>query len=178
MRHAPARSVEAEGHQVDSAHAGGGVEALALGQVADLWPWACWGERPSTSTDPPASGTRPRIAFISVDLPAPLGPSTATNSPRPMVSETSERIVAAADADRGVAEGDGGCAEDGVMVGVGHRPVAWCRAAWRVVSCATCHCWKESDAGDSVSVTVTIGMWAARASRLSRSISGVTFWEL
>ena len=42
----------------------------------------------------------------------------------------------------------------------------------------TCHCSKLSDAGASVSVTVAIGMCAARASSFTRWTSGVTFWLL
>ncbi len=35
--------------------------------------------------------TTPRIVFNSVDLPAPLGPSTATSSPGAMLKLTSKR---------------------------------------------------------------------------------------
>ena len=38
-------------------------------------------------TTPRETGTRPAIAFISVDLPAPFGPSSTTISPRPTVIE-------------------------------------------------------------------------------------------
>ena len=118
------------------------------------------------------------MAFINVDLPAPLGPSTATNSPWPMVSETSERIGRPSSAERLTSRrATAGASVRGSAV-LGHRPVAWCRAACRRVSWATCHCWKEADAGDRVSVTVTIGMPAARAGALRRWISGVTFCEL
>jgi hypothetical protein len=36
---------------------------------------------PSTSKSPPVTGTSPAIALSSVDLPQPLGPTIATNSP-------------------------------------------------------------------------------------------------
>src|SRR5450755_1782716 len=59
-----------------------------------------------------------------------------------------------------------------------HLPVACCRACWRLRSSATCHCWKVSEAGESVSVVIVIGMWAARASWLTPCTSGVAFWLL
>ena len=57
-------------------------------------------------------------------------------------------------------------------------PVAWCSAARRLLSWAFCHCSKVAEAGESVSVTVVIGMCAARASWLTRCTSGVAFWLL
>ena len=39
--------------------------------------------RPSTSTPPPLGRTRPQAILVRVDLPAPLGPSSPTSSPRP-----------------------------------------------------------------------------------------------
>src|SRR3954463_12592748 len=56
-------------------------------------PFASPGRTPSTEALPAGSGGRRRIALISVDLPEPLGPRTATNSPRSTVSETSLQIV-------------------------------------------------------------------------------------
>ncbi len=42
---------------------------------------------PSSSTAPDCTGATPAIALMSVDLPAPLGPSTATISPAAAVSD-------------------------------------------------------------------------------------------
>ena len=42
---------------------------------------------------PAVSGSSPSIAFKSVDLPAPFAPSSATNSPRAMLSDSSRQIV-------------------------------------------------------------------------------------
>src|SRR3990167_5163266 len=63
-------------------------------------PWhTSWGVARVTST--PSRRSRPRrigrrraMALISVVLPAPLGPTTATSSPSPTVSETSHRAGA------------------------------------------------------------------------------------
>src|SRR6478736_605420 len=79
--------------------------------------------------------------------------------------------------DRPTAQDDGGIVEldDGRR---GYRPVAWWRAAARGRSCATCHCSKLEDAGESVSVTVATGMWCCLQSALIRWMSGVTFWLL
>ena len=53
-----------------------------------------------------------------------------------------------------------------------HLPVAWWSAASRLRSWASCHCSNVAEAGESVSVIVVIGMWAARASWLTRWTSG------
>ena len=53
---------------------------MALGEVADLRA-GLGGRFAEDGTEPDSSGISPRIARMSVDLPAPLGPSTATNSP-------------------------------------------------------------------------------------------------
>ena len=37
---------------------------------------------PSTSARPPLARTRPQAIFVSVDLPAPFGPSRPSSSPR------------------------------------------------------------------------------------------------
>ena len=50
--------------------------------------------RPSKATVPEAGGTIPMIAFITVDLPAPLRPSSATTSPAAASSETPCRMWA------------------------------------------------------------------------------------
>ena len=42
---------------------------------------AARGERPNNVTSPPSGWVRPSIMSIVVDLPAPLGPSSATVSP-------------------------------------------------------------------------------------------------
>jgi hypothetical protein len=42
--------------------------------------------RPAKRISPPSSRWTPLIAFTSVDLPAPLSPSSATTSPSPTVS--------------------------------------------------------------------------------------------
>ena len=44
---------------------------------------------PSTRAVPESAGIRPETIFSSEDLPQPDGPTTATNSPRPMVSDAS-----------------------------------------------------------------------------------------
>ena len=81
----PAGAVEPEPHDVDAADAGAGVEAAPLRQVADpvVRVARAAGRAPTRARRP--SGSRPRTALISVDLPAPFGPRTATNSPRPTV---------------------------------------------------------------------------------------------
>jgi hypothetical protein len=48
---------------------------------------------PSTRIAPREAGTRPRIARISVVLPAPFGPSTPMNSPWFTAKLASRRIV-------------------------------------------------------------------------------------
>ena len=58
--------------------------ALLGGQVGP-WSHQTWSP---TTTDPPASGSRPAIARSSVVLPAPLGPSTASTSPGSTVKAT------------------------------------------------------------------------------------------
>ena len=47
---------------------------------------------PSTSIWPLAVGTSPRMALTSVDLPEPLAPSSATDSPPPTARLTSSRM--------------------------------------------------------------------------------------
>ena len=49
---------------------------------------------PAKLTSPRAGGTRPMIAFIVVDLPAPLRPSSATTSPALASSDTPCRMCA------------------------------------------------------------------------------------
>ena len=49
-------------------------------------------EVPSTSMPPPAMGTSPRTALTRVDLPEPLAPSSATDSPLPTARLTSSRM--------------------------------------------------------------------------------------
>src|SRR6185312_11119135 len=49
---------------------------------------------PAKLTSPRAGGTRPMIAFMAVDLPAPLRPSSATTSPAFASSDTPWRIGA------------------------------------------------------------------------------------
>lgn len=46
---------------------------------------------PPTDSVPAETGTRPLIVRISVDLPAPESPTTTTNSPSGMLSETWSR---------------------------------------------------------------------------------------
>ena len=90
---APAGAVEAEPDDVDAADPGAGVEVPPLRQVAD--PALRLARRPAEHrrrARRPA-GSRPRITLSSVDLPAPFGPSTATNSPAPTVRSTSLQIV-------------------------------------------------------------------------------------
>lgn len=45
-------------------------------------------ETPSTRTVPEVGGRSPSMASIAVNLPAPLGPSSATRSPRRMANVT------------------------------------------------------------------------------------------
>ena len=45
-------------------------------------------DRPSNPMSPPRTGTRPLMAFSSVDLPAPLAPMMATASPSSTVRST------------------------------------------------------------------------------------------
>ena len=49
--------------------------------------------RPSSSTRPSPTGSSPKIAFSSVDLPAPFGPMIVTSSPRSRRSDTSCTII-------------------------------------------------------------------------------------
>ena len=48
---------------------------------------------PSRRTTPPLTGSSPKIALSSVDLPAPLGPMIVASSPRSRRNETSWTIV-------------------------------------------------------------------------------------
>src|SRR5450631_4072150 len=50
------------------------------------------GGRPRTSTRPSARGRTPRTALMSVDLPDPLGPRTATNVPGSMARSTWDQM--------------------------------------------------------------------------------------
>ena len=50
--------------------------------------------RPAKLTSPLAGGSKPMIAFITVDLPAPLRPSRATTSPAAASSDTPCRMWA------------------------------------------------------------------------------------
>ena len=45
---------------------------------------------PSNRISPRVTSTSPEMALISVDLPAPLGPTTATSSPGRTSSDTSQ----------------------------------------------------------------------------------------
>src|SRR5665213_4566161 len=71
------------------------------------------GDRPRTSSRPAARGRTPRTALISVDLPDPLGPRTATNVPGPMTRSTWDQMsrppsrTAASAKDTAGAGGDG-----------------------------------------------------------------------
>src|SRR5580704_4209788 len=49
---------------------------------------------PSKSTDPVSASTRPRTIRRRVDLPEPLGPMSASRSPRPIVRDVGWRTVA------------------------------------------------------------------------------------
>src|SRR5918999_1301398 len=54
-------------------------------------PAGCWGTHPieaGASTSPPSAGWMPARMDRRVVLPAPLGPMTATSSPRPAARET------------------------------------------------------------------------------------------
>ena len=56
-----------------------------------MWRSAAVAERrsewPATSTSPSSAANRPVSTWNSVDLPAPLGPSSATNSPARRLSD-------------------------------------------------------------------------------------------
>ena len=75
---APAVAVDPQLDQVAAAQRQVLVERLVLGHVADAR-IAPPGRPPSTSTDPPDSGVRPRITRRSDVLPEPFGPRIATN---------------------------------------------------------------------------------------------------
>jgi len=51
--------------------------------------------RPSTSSRPDATACSPAIALMSVDFPAPFGPTTTTSSPASMRRFTSATAAAA-----------------------------------------------------------------------------------
>ena len=142
---------------------------MALGEIAD--PRARLRRRPAEHgrASRARAARSPRIARISVDFPAPFGPSTAMNSPSSTVRSTSLRISPAAEPDRDARELDRAAV---TCPSPGGAP-----AAIRS-SCATCHCSKLSLAGSSVSVIVTVGMCAAAASAFRRWIAGVVFCEL
>ncbi len=56
--------------------------------------WLAWpGSTPSTSARPAARGSRPSTTRINVDLPTPLGPSTATNWPGATVTSTWRQML-------------------------------------------------------------------------------------
>ncbi len=57
-----------------------------------VWAGAAVMSLPSSSTVPPVIGTRPAIALIRLDLPAPLGPRTTTISPLLTVIEAPRTI--------------------------------------------------------------------------------------
>ena len=179
----------AEPHEVDAADPGAGVEVPALGQVADLPLVRARRPAQHPARSPRASASSPSNTRSSVVLPEPFGPED-------------RRELAPADLDVHVAPdhapadprlgrprprprggGAGGCdpgARRRARAGWAdaHRPVARCRAPSRLLSSALCHCSKVAEAGESVSVTVVIGMCAARASWLTRCTSGVAFWLL
>ena len=54
---------------------------------------SCVTSPPSRRTSPSLTGSSPKIAFSSVDLPAPFGPMIVTSSPRSRRSETSCTII-------------------------------------------------------------------------------------
>src|SRR3990167_7102718 len=58
------------------------------------WGVVCVTSTPSRRRRPRRIGSRRAIALISVVLPAPLGPTTATSSPPPTASETPHRAGA------------------------------------------------------------------------------------
>ncbi len=69
--------------------------AVRQGSSASVWntkPMRVAGPLPSV-TCPPDSGISPAIAFNRVDLPHPLGPTMATNSPGAAPSETCSTAV-------------------------------------------------------------------------------------
>ena len=161
-RDPPAGAVEPEPDEVDAADSAcRRRSSCRCGQVAD--PAVRLAGRPPQHRCRPAAqrDAGRATALISVDLPAPFGPSTATNSP----SRDGERDVAP---DRPPAERRPPSNVTAAPSGRrpvsrrghrGHRPVACASARGeRLAAGATCHAWKLADAGASVSVIVVTGM--------------------
>ncbi len=155
-----------------------GVEVAALRQVADLALAAPRGASRAPTRCRARAASSPSSTRSSVVLPEPFGPRIAANSPRPISMSTSLhttlppiRACASASSTAGAPRW-----RAGVRSALGalprrepasraHLPVACAARAGRLRSCATCHCSKVAEAGESVSVTVVIGM-CARAREL------------
>ena len=170
-REAPAVAVEAEPDEIDAADPGRGVEAVALRQVADVAVAPCRQARRGRSPSRPRAGAgrgarggastsrlrsgrarrraRPAAISRSTPLQTVWSPSLAA-APRSSTDRRS-RLPSG----RSVQCRRSGCS-----------------------SSAACHCSKVRFAGESVSVIVATGIFSARASLLSWSISGVSFWLL
>ena len=199
QRHAPARAIQPEPHDVHPAQPRRAIERVALWQIADRAVGlpgraAQHGELPADSISVPSS------AFSSVDLPDPFAPSSATNSPGAIASDTPLHTVrpptrtpaprsSSAMAAPGWADASGAAARvesfsvalaggRSVLAAALTSPVAACSAFINPSSSAACHCWKLSLAGESVSVTVAMGIPLALAISFTRCTSGVTFWLL
>ena len=110
------------GHQVDSRARAWRHQSSGAGAGNRAWVRAWGAGAPRRSIEPPASGTRPRIAFISVDC-RHRWANTPTNPPWPMVSETRKRISRPPIRMRGAVQRDRGClgAGDGRGRGLGRR---------------------------------------------------------
>ena len=131
-----------------------GVEAAALGQVADRRCRPRRAAAPSTSARAGRQREQAEERLDQVDFPTPFGPRTATNSPASIDRSTPLQMVRPPTLDGGLLERSDGrrrrrrrCAVIG--------PVAW-RAGPRRAACswAVCQSWKVAPAGASVSVTV------------------------
>ena len=87
-------------------HAGARAWSAAGTKPIRCQSWKSANGVPKSSTEPGVSGRRPVSARTSVDLPEPLAPISATNSPGRTVRSMPRRIGPAADGDRAVAHLD------------------------------------------------------------------------
>ena len=93
-------AVAAHEHDLVHRHGELGVERLLLRARRRPGAGRRPASRPSTSMRPLRSGTSPRIAFSSVDLPDPLGPISATDCPG-----ATEPVMSVEGVDRPVVDG-------------------------------------------------------------------------
>src|SRR5581483_703343 len=157
QRHAETRSVDAEPDEIDAANARRGIEGVPLRQVADFTVHDRATRR---------EGKQPEQRFEQGRL------------ARAVRAEHGDELARLDRERRARPDGSAAARDGGVLeLDRGHqRPVASCSACTSRASCAACHCSNVSDAGESVSVTVTTGMWCARAIAVTCRTSGVSFW--